>query len=102
MNNVQVVIAMNINKNFLIMPNVEGYLNLHTLYAPVSKTTPQRIKATLQIQRLKCAELEKQLNDKRCEIEKSSISIDNGLSKDITTFLSNSSENIIPFMNLFW
>ena len=72
------------------------------LFAPVSKTSPQRIMATLQLQRLKCAELEKQLYNMRCEIQKSSLKVDDELSRDITSILSNSSENITPFMNLFW
>ena len=64
------------------------------LFAPISKTAPER--------RLKCAELEKQLNEKKLEIQKSSVEIDHELSKDITTIIGNSSENITPFMNLFW
>ena len=72
------------------------------LFAPISKTAPERIKATLQAQRLKCAELEKQLNEMKLEIQKSSVEIDHELSKDITTIIGNSSENITPFMNLFW
>ena len=72
------------------------------LFAPVSKTAPERIKATLQAQRLRCAELEQQLNEMRCEIRKSSVEVDRELSQDITNIISNSSENITPFMNLFW
>ncbi|PFX27521.1 hypothetical protein AWC38_SpisGene7781 [Stylophora pistillata] len=72
------------------------------LFAPVIKISPQRIKATLQLQRLKCAEREKHLYNMRCEIQKSSLKVDDELSRDITSILSNSSENITPFMNLFW
>lgn len=36
--------------------------------APVSKTDPARIKLTLQGQRLRCAELEQQLNAMRIEL----------------------------------
>lgn len=41
--------------------------------APVSKTDPHRIKLTLQGQRLRCAELERELNEMRTELKKSSI-----------------------------
>ena len=72
-----------------------------SLFAPVSKTAPERIKATLQIQRLQCSELERQLKEMKLEIEKSGIEVDGELSKDITTILGNS-ESCTPFMNLFW
>jgi len=36
--------------------------------APVSKTNPERLKLTLQAQRLRCAELEKDLNEMREEL----------------------------------
>lgn len=71
------------------------------LFAPVSKTAPERIKLRLQSERLKCAELERQLHDMRSELEKSSVKVDDELSKDLTTILGNH-ENVTPFMNLFW
>lgn len=71
------------------------------LFAPVSKTAPERIKATLKAQRLRCSELERQLKEMKLEIEKSSIEVNSELSKDITTILGNS-ESCTPFMNLFW
>ena len=46
------------------------------LNAPVSKTDPERIKLTLQEQRLKCAQLEQALFEMRVELEKSSMEID--------------------------
>ena len=69
--------------------------------SPVSKTPPERIKLTLQKQRLKCANLEKKLNEMTAEIENSSVEVDHGLSNDIATILSQSKE-ITPFMSLFW
>jgi len=39
--------------------------------APVSKTDPERLKLTLQGQRLRCAELEQKLNDMKAELQKS-------------------------------
>jgi hypothetical protein len=71
------------------------------LFSPVSQTAPERIKLTLQLQRLKCADLEHQINEMKLELQKSSIEVDNSLSQDITNILGNS-DNITPFMNLFW
>ena len=72
------------------------------LKAPVSKTSPARIKLTLQVQRLKCADLERQLNQMRTEINNSSVEIDHELSNDLTTILGKSDVNVTPFMDLFW
>ena len=72
------------------------------LFAPISQTTPERIRLTLQMQRLKCAELERKLEEMKLEIEKSSVEVDNQLSNDITSILGTCNENITPFMNLFW
>ena len=71
------------------------------LYAPVSKTAPDRLKLTLREQRLKCADLERQLNEMKSEIAKLSIEVDHNLSNDVTTILSGAHE-VTPFMNLFW
>jgi len=55
--------------------------------APVSKTNPERLKLTLQAQRLRCAELEKELNEMREELRKSNIEVDHELSNDLTKIL---------------
>ena len=47
------------------------------LFSPVSQTAPERIKLTLQMQRLKCAELEQKLEEMKSEIHKSSVEVDN-------------------------
>lgn len=39
----------------------------------LSQTAPQRIKLALQMQRLKCAELEQKLEEIKLEIQKSSV-----------------------------
>jgi len=72
------------------------------IFSPVSQTAPERIKLTLQMHRLKCAQLEQQLEEMKFEIQKSSIEVDHQLSHDFTTILGKSDENITPFMNLFW
>ena len=55
------------------------------LNAPVSKTDPERIKLTLKQHRLRCAQLEQELHEMRTELQKSSMEIDNELSKDLIT-----------------
>lgn len=70
--------------------------------APVSKTDPVRIKLTLQGQRLKCTELERELHEMRAEIMKTNIEVDHQLSNDFTSILDESDSEITPFMNLFW
>lgn len=72
------------------------------LNAPVSKTDPQRIKLTLQQHRLKCAQLEKELHEMHAELQKSSIEIDNELSKELITILEAEQSKVTPFMKLFW
>ena len=70
--------------------------------SPVSQTPPERIKLTLRMQRLKCAELEQQLNEMKAEIKNSSIEVGHELSKDLTSILGKTSAKITPFMELFW
>ena len=70
--------------------------------APVSKTNPVRLKLTLQEQRLRCSELERELCEMRSELQKSSINVDHELSNDFAKLLSSSNNEITPFMSLFW
>ena len=70
--------------------------------APVSKTAPERIKLTLQEQRLRCAELERQIEEMKIEIKKSSVPVDPELSDDFVKILDNSEKSLSPFMTLFW
>ena len=70
--------------------------------APVSKTDPERIKLTLQEERLKCAELERKLNEMRAAIVKTNIEVDHELSNDFTKILNEADDKITPSMSLFW
>ena len=72
------------------------------LNAPVLKTDPERIKLTLQHQRLRCHELEQELNNMHQELQKSSIEVDHELSNDLTKLIDLADKEITPFMNLFW
>lgn len=70
--------------------------------APISKTDPKRIKLTLQEQRLKCAELERELNEMRGVIVKTNIEVDHELCNDFTKILDEADDKITPFMSVFW
>ena len=70
--------------------------------APVSKTAPERIKLTLQEQILRCAEIERQIEEMKMEAEKSSVAVDPEISDDFLKILDNSERNLSPFMTLFW
>ena len=72
------------------------------LFSPISQTAPQQIKLTLQKQRLRCAELERKIEEMKTEIEKSSVEVDHQLSEDLTDILSKSGKKLTPFMELFW
>ena len=56
--------------------------------APVSKTNPERIKLTLQGQRLRCAQLKQELDEMRTELIKSIIEVDHELSNYLLVFLT--------------
>ena len=47
--------------------------------APISKTDPKRVQLTLQGHRLKCTQLEKELEEMRAELNKSHIEVDQTL-----------------------
>ena len=72
--------------------------------APVSKTDPARLKLTLQGQRLRCAQLERELNEMRAELESTNIEVDHELSNDLTKILGSAADTskMTPFMKLFW
>ena len=70
---------------------------------PVSLMSPDRIKLTLQDQRLKCEQLQEKIDDMAIELKKSSFSVDNKLSGDLIQVFSNAERsNVTDFMNLCW
>ncbi|KAJ8025305.1 Transposable element P transposase [Holothuria leucospilota] len=70
--------------------------------APVTRTNPFRIKLTLQAQRLKCAQLQKELESMKEELLKSSVAVDHSMSKDFLGILNDANTKKTPFMTLFW
>ena len=71
--------------------------------APVSATSTHRIKLTLQQQRLKCAQLEKELKNMQEMLKKSNFQVDNKLNQDFISIFNTNHSQVTPFfMQLFW
>ena len=70
--------------------------------APVSATHPTRLKLTLQQQRLKCSQLQKEIEEMRLAINSSSVSVDPKLDQDVKGIISTEGSKMSPFMKLFW
>ena len=60
--------------------------------APISNTTPERVVLELQQHRLKCSQLETELERMKNKLTKSNIEIDNHLNNDLINILSEKSE----------
>ena len=72
------------------------------LNAPISKTSPGRLKLALQQQRLKCQQLQEELQQMRTELSTNAVPVDNELNNDLLTILDNNESEITLFMKLFW
>ena len=59
------------------------------LNAPISKTSPGRLKLALQQQRLKCQQLQEELQRMRTELSTNAVPVDNELNNDLLTILDN-------------
>ncbi|XP_065068883.1 uncharacterized protein LOC135694124 [Rhopilema esculentum] len=72
------------------------------LNAPVSKTHPERLKQSMQEQRLKCSKLESEIERMRSELAANSVSIENEMNNDFLSIIDNGYTEMTPFMQLFW
>ena len=72
------------------------------LKAPITITSPNRQKLTIQDTRHKCAEFARQLEEMKLELAKSSIEVDDESRNDLIETYSNNPCEVIDFMNLFW
>ena len=70
--------------------------------APVSATSSHRIKLTLQQQRLKCNQLEQELQKIKEMLQMSNLQVDKTLNNDFINILNANQKNVTPFMKLFW
>ena len=73
------------------------------LFVPVKCTAPERIKLTPQQNRLKCQQLEQQIEEMRKSLVTHSRPVDPQLSQDLLSLYSGCDEkDLPPFMKLFW
>ena len=73
------------------------------LNVPILLTSPDRIKLTIQQQRLHCKQLESQLEKMKAAIKKFNTNLSSELSKDLISIFSGADKkNVPPFMKLFW
>jgi len=71
--------------------------------APISFTSPDRLKLTIQNYRIENKELKSEINKLQNEIKKSSVSTSDSLNSDLTAIMSAASpEKVSPFMKMFW
>ena len=70
--------------------------------APISKTAPERLKIRLQKSRLKCKQLQQELNKMKKELQHLSFSIDTQSHNNFIEMLSENNNKLTPLMNLFW
>ena len=68
----------------------------------VSVTSPNRIKLTLQAQRLKCKQLEHEIQKMKTEVDQKSVPVTNDLINDLLSIISENGDKMTPFMKLFW
>ena len=66
--------------------------------APIKFTSPERIKAAMQANTLRCKQLKKELASMKACIHKNSVNIDHALNNDILSIMENSGKNITPFV----
>ena len=71
------------------------------LKAPISITSPDRIKLTLQHTRLKCNQLEAELEIMKMKLQQCSVHVDKDISNDLIDIMSDHNSNVTPFINLF-
>ena len=73
------------------------------LKAPISLTSPEKIKLTLQNYRLENKQLKSEIIQMQREIQGKSLTVNNDLEKDLVNIMSNAnSKDVPPFMKLFW
>ena len=71
--------------------------------APISLTSPERIKVAIQSYRIENKMLKSEIQNLQHEISKSSMKVDDGLSADLIKIMSNVDKSeVSPFMKFFW
>ena len=71
--------------------------------APISFTSPERIKVTIQSYRIENKMFKSEIQNLQHEISKSSLKVHDGLSTDLIKIMSNADKlEVSPFMKFFW
>ena len=70
--------------------------------APLASCSKERLIATIKKQRVKCKDLESQIENMRKDISSNSIEIDKAREDDILAILGKNDMKSSPHMNLFW
>ena len=70
--------------------------------APISLTSLERIKVTIQSYRIENKMLKSEIQNLEHEISKSSMRIDDGLSADLIKMSNADKSEVSPFMKFFW
>ena len=71
--------------------------------APISLTSPERVKLTLQNYRLENKQLKEEVKNLQHEISSKSLEVDDNLAEDLVKIMSGANQKSIPpFMKLFW
>ena len=88
------------NKNDAV---IKKHLNMPAKpNAPLMHTHPNRVRLALQEERVKCNKLTKQVERIQEEIQSKGVELNKDLSSDINQIMIENSENITPFMKMFW
>ena len=73
------------------------------LNAPISLTSPERLKLTIQNYRLENKELQAQVEKLKNSLDKSAVLVSDELSSDLKSIMSHTDQkHLSPFMKLFW
>lgn len=73
------------------------------LQAPLTQTSSQRLKLTIQSIRIENKELKEQIKNLQAEIATNSLTVDNKLSEDLVSIMSDTDQSkVSPFMKFFW
>ena len=70
--------------------------------APLASCSKERLIATIKKQRVKCKDLESQIENMRNDISSNSTEIDKALEDDILAILGKNDMKSSPHINLFW
>ena len=71
--------------------------------APISLTSPERIKVTIQSYQIESEILKSEIQILQHKISKSSMKTDDGLSADLIKIVSNADKSeVSPFIKFFW